>query len=197
MKIFELHDPLFLPHCGCELQFSVNSGSSIVFIGENGIGKSTLLRHLYSALEMESRVVVEQKSSEYFFDRKLITLKNFFLEGHLPHFNIKNFLSLWNDFELDKKEQRLISHLSGGETQALKLCLALCKDCTFYFLDEPSQFLDTQRKKTLSHFLEKLRQSGKSLIVIEHNIDWIPSGWKINQLKVENNVLQRGAEWII
>lgn len=197
MKRFELHDPLFLPHCGCELQITLSSGSGIVLIGENGIGKSTLLRRFYSSILPDSRVVVEQKASEYFFDRKLITLKSFFCEANLPHFNREDFLSLWNDFELDKKEDRMLSHLSGGESQALKLCLALCKDCAFYFLDEPSQYLDTLRKKVLVHYLEKLRSNGKTLIIIEHNRDWLPAGWSVQQLIVQDHVLQLGDKWII
>ena len=197
MKIFELNDPLFVPHCGCELQVSLHLGSGIVLVGENGIGKSTLLRRLSSMVSPDSRVVVEQMATEYFFDRKLSILKSFFLEAKLPHFNAANFLSLWNDFELDKKEQRLISHLSGGESQALKLCLALCKDCTFYFLDEPSQYLDSHRKKVLLSYLEKLRKDGKALLVVEHNLEWLPSGWKAQQLIVEDDVLKRGDEWTI
>jgi zinc transport system ATP-binding protein len=197
MKIFELRDPLFLPHCGCELQISLSTGSGIVLIGENGIGKSTLLRRFYSSIIPESRVVVEQKASDYFFDRKLITLKSFFYEAKLPHFNQERFLSLWNDFELDKKEDRMLSHLSGGESQALKLCLALCKDCDFYFLDEPSQFLDTHRKNILLKHLEYLRGHGKTLLVVEHNREWLPTGWNVQQLVVQDNVLQLGDKWII
>jgi len=197
MKIFELRDPLFLPHCSCDLQISVNLGDSVVLIGENGIGKTTLLRHFYQSVSLASRVVVEQKASEYFFDRKLITLKNFFLTANLPDFNREYFFSLWHDFELDKKEQRLISHLSGGESQALKLCLALCKDCAFYFLDEPSQFLDADRKIILANHLEALRRRGKTLIVIEHNFGWLPQGWKVQELMVKDDVLIRGNEWII
>ena len=197
MKIFELRDPLFLPHCGCELQIALSTGSGIVLIGENGIGKSTLLRRFYLSILSDLRVVVEQKASDYFFDRKLTTLKSFFCEASLPHFNRENFLTLWNDFELNKKEDRMLSHLSGGESQALKLCLALCKDCDFYFLDEPSQYLDTHRKNVLLRHLEQLRSKGKTLIVIEHNRDWLPAGWNVQQLVVQNNVLQLGDKWII
>jgi len=197
MKTFELNDSLFLPHCGCELQVSVNLGSAIVLIGENGIGKSTLLRRFYSSVSAESRVVVEKKLSKYFFVRKLSTLKSFILEANLPNVSREDFLSLWNEFELDQKEDRLLFHLSGGESQALKLCLALCKDCTYYFLDEPSQFLDTHRKKVLVKHLEKIRQKGKALIVIEHNREWLPTGWSVQQLIVENNVLKRGDAWTI
>ncbi|MBA2404201.1 MAG: ATP-binding cassette domain-containing protein [Bdellovibrionales bacterium] len=197
MNIFELSDPLFLPHCGCELQIPINVGSCVVLTGENGIGKSTLLRHFSHQISLETRVVVEQKASEYFFDRKLITLKQFFLSADLPHFNKEIFLSLWNQFELHVKEQRLISHLSGGESQALKLCLALCKECAFYFLDEPFHYLDKNRRKILITYLEQLRVSGHALLIVEHNLEGFPAGWKVQPLVIQDNILKQGDEWII
>lgn len=196
MKVFELNDPLFLPHCACELQVSVNKGKALVLVGENGLGKSTLLHRFYLEIPSESRVVVEQKTSEYFFDRKLTTIKQFFLEAELEGFNQDDFHTLWNAFDLSSKEERLISNLSGGESQALKLCMSLCKDAEFYFLDEPSQYLDQSKKKVLLHFLESLLSRGKMLLIVEHNRDWLPSGWDIQELKMEENTLKQGAKWI-
>jgi ABC-type multidrug transport system ATPase subunit len=141
--------------------------------------------------------VVEQIGSEYFYDRTLISIKSFFLESELTSFDHEEFLFLWSAFNLDQKEQRLVSQLSGGESQALKLCLALCKNCPFYFLDEPSQFLDLQRKKILANFLIRLKNRGKTVIVVEHNLDWLPPGWPVQKLSVQNDVLKRSDEWTI
>ena len=195
MKVFELSDPLFLPHCGCELQISVGTGKAVVLIGENGIGKSTLLHRFYLDIPSDNRVVVEQKTSEYFFDRKLITIKQFFLEAELKGFNQNAFHILWDAFDLNSKEERLISNLSGGESQALKLCMALCKEAEYYFLDEPSQYLDQSKKKVLLQFLENLIFQGKRLLLVEHNRDWLPTGWDIQELKIEDNTLKQGAKW--
>jgi len=197
MKVFELSDPLFLPHCACELQVSIDAGKALVLVGENGIGKSTLLQRFYCEFPERSRVVVEQKTSEYFFDRKLEIVKNFFLEAELPGFNQEAFHALWNAFELNHKEQRFISHLSGGESQALKLCLSLCKEAEYYFLDEPSQYLDQFKKRVLLEFLNRLLLRGKTLIVIEHNREWLPAGWEVQELKIEDATLKQGEKWII
>lgn len=195
MKVFELIDPLFLPHCGCELQVSVNQGKALVLIGENGLGKSTLLHRFYLDIPSDKRVVVEQKTSEYFFDRKLKTIKQFLLEADLKGFDQEAFQVLWNDFDLSSKEERLISNLSGGESQALKLCMSLCKEADYYFLDEPSQYLDESKKKVLLNFLENLLLKEKTLLLVEHNREWLPSGWDIQELKIENNTLKQGAKW--
>jgi energy-coupling factor transporter ATP-binding protein EcfA2 len=64
-------------------------------------------------------------------------------------------------------------------------------------LDEPSQYLDAHRKKVLLNYLEKLSRDGKALLVVEHNLEWLPSGWKAQQLVVKDDVLKRGDEWTI
>lgn len=197
MYTFELNDPFFLPHAACEVCLSLYDRQAMVLFGENGIGKSTLLHRLASQLSSKEYVIVEQRASDYFYDRKLGVLKNTFLELNLPEFNSSAFLVLWKVFGLEEKEGRFLSHLSGGESQALKLVLGLCKEAAVYFLDEPSQFLDPVKKRILYEKLEVLRQQGKKLLVVEHQKDDLPKGWKAQELVIKDNVLISGSEWTI
>lgn len=186
----QISDPSFLPHCGCELQLTLSPGESTVIVGENGIGKSTLLNRLAQKLKASERVVVEQKTSEYFYDRQLKTLKDFFLSGQLEHFSTEHFNKLWNEFGLGQKEERWLSELSGGEAQVLKLCLSLSKQTEIYLLDEPSQFLDQEKRNTLKVFLEFLLAKNKSLLIIEHQRDWLPQDWKVQHLVLKDQTLK-------
>lgn len=197
MYTFELQDPTFLPHAACEFRLSLEDRQALVLFGENGIGKSTLLNRLAHQLKPSEFVIVEQRASDYFYDRKLGTLKNIFLDMNLPGFNSKAFLELWKVFGLEEKEERLLSHLSGGESQALKLVLGLCKETTVYLLDEPSQYLDPKKKKILYERLEVLRQQGKKILVVEHQKDHLPKGWKAQEILISDNVLKCGSEWTI
>lgn len=197
MKRFDLRDPLFLPHCGCQLQLILNTREILVLIGENGIGKSTLLHRCSSLLPREARVVVEQKALEYFYDRKLGRLKELFISTHPPGLNLPRLHWLWGKFKLNQKEDRLLSHLSGGEAQSLKLCLALAKDVEFYFLDEPSQFLDLERKAVLLEALLQLKEESKYLLIIEHNRDWLTSGIRVQELLLQEQTLMTGGQWTI
>lgn len=194
---FELKDPFFLPHCACEVSISLNSSEALILVGENGIGKSTLLHRFCTLLDPSTWVLVEQKTLDYFFERKLSTLKSLFLQVRPPQLNKEVFHYLWNAFELHKKEDRWISQLSGGEGQALKLCLTLSKETDFYFLDEPTQYLDIGRKQFLFSYLEELRKKGKSLLLVEHDREGLPAGWRVQELKMDGRTLSRGAEWII
>ena len=66
--------------------------------------------------------------------------------------------------------------LSGGEAQRIKLSLELSKreqGTTLYILDEPTTGLHWTDIQRLMDLLFKLRDSGNTLLVIEHNLDVI------------------------
>jgi excinuclease ABC subunit A len=68
--------------------------------------------------------------------------------------------------------------LSGGEAQRIKLSKELSKKSTgntLYFLDEPTTGLHFDDTKKLLNVLNRLVDSGNSLVVIEHNMDVIKS----------------------
>lgn len=68
------------------------------------------------------------------------------------------------------------STLSGGEAQRIKLSTELSKrggSKTLYLLDEPTTGLHVSDVDTLLQVLMKLRDTGNTLIVIEHNMDVI------------------------
>lgn len=85
--------------------------------------------------------------------------------------------------------------LSGGEAQRVKLASELSKKATgktLYLLDEPTtglHFADTRR---LLDVLQRLRESGNTVLVIEHNMDVIKMADHIIDLGPEGG--ERGGE---
>jgi len=72
------------------------------------------------------------------------------------------------------------SSLSGGEVQRLKLASHLQKEGQIYILDEPSIGLHTKDNEKLLDVFQKLVNRGNSVIIIEHNLDFIStSDWVI------------------
>lgn len=72
------------------------------------------------------------------------------------------------------------SSLSGGEIQRLKLASHLKKEGQIYLLDEPSLGLHMKDNDQLLDVFQKLVNKGNSVIIIEHNLDFIAaSDWVI------------------
>jgi excinuclease ABC subunit A len=74
--------------------------------------------------------------------------------------------------------------LSGGEAQRVKLATELCRKATgrtLYILDEPTTGLHFHDVAKLLEVLFKLRETGNTLLVIEHNLDVIKTAdWIID-----------------
>jgi excinuclease ABC subunit A len=74
--------------------------------------------------------------------------------------------------------------LSGGEAQRVKLATELCRKATgktLYILDEPTTGLHFHDVAKLLEVLFKLRETGNTLLIIEHNLDVIKTAdWIID-----------------
>jgi excinuclease ABC A subunit len=71
--------------------------------------------------------------------------------------------------------------LSGGERQRLKLAIEMSSDTEVYVLDEPTTGLHMQDVDNLIGLLERLVDAGRTVIVIEHNLDVVArADWVID-----------------
>jgi excinuclease UvrABC ATPase subunit len=71
--------------------------------------------------------------------------------------------------------------LSGGERQRLKLAIEMSTDTEVYVLDEPTTGLHMQDVDNLIGMLDRLVDDGKTVIVIEHNLDVVArADWVID-----------------
>lgn len=190
MHKFEIDEPHFLPHAGCELKLILEPGVGSLVIGENGVGKTTLAKFIREQC-LETSTFIEQKPLDHFYDRSLGRVKKILLDSRKGMLHQDRFERLWNAFGLDQKEDRLLTALSGGENQALKLVMGLSSESELYILDEPSQFLDDKKKDVLSLICRNLLDQKKYLLVIEHDFSWIPPGWNQTRLILNSGWIRR------
>jgi excinuclease UvrABC ATPase subunit len=76
---------------------------------------------------------------------------------------------------------QMLNTLSGGERQRLKLAIEMSGDSAVYMLDEPTSGLHMHDVDNLVGLLDRLVDSGRTVIVIEHNLDVVArADWVID-----------------
>lgn len=69
---------------------------------------------------------------------------------------------------------RQISQLSGGQQQRVFLARALVQDALVYFMDEPFVGVDATTERAIISLLRELREAGKTVIVVHHDLHTAP-----------------------
>ena len=68
---------------------------------------------------------------------------------------------------------RQISNLSGGQQQRVFLARALAQDALLYLMDEPFASVDAATEKAVVQVLNELRKSGKTVLVVHHDLQTV------------------------
>jgi manganese/zinc/iron transport system ATP- binding protein len=66
---------------------------------------------------------------------------------------------------------RQIGELSGGQQQRVFLARSLVQNALIYFLDEPFGGIDSKTEKETLNLLKALKDEGKTLLVVTHDLD--------------------------
>ncbi|MBU0755429.1 MAG: ATP-binding cassette domain-containing protein, partial [Planctomycetes bacterium] len=69
---------------------------------------------------------------------------------------------------------RQISQLSGGQQQRVFLARALLQKARVYLMDEPFQGVDATTERTVIALLKSLKEEGKTVVVVHHDLQTIP-----------------------
>ena len=85
-------------------------------------------------------------------------------------------LAHFDEFEelIKPFQAQSIKSLSGGQNQIVKIITSLFLSGDIFFLDEPLQYLDKGMREKVKMILLRLKEMGKTLVIIEHLNDFDP-----------------------
>lgn len=142
-----------------DINFEITNGEKVALVGDNGTGKSTILKAIMEEIIPKDgvigfgpRVVVGYFSQEH----ETLDWNQTILEEIMNTFNkaqeeARNLLAafLFQGDEIEKK----IGDLSGGEKSRVALLKLLLKGANFLVLDEPTNHLDIPSKEVVEDYL--------------------------------------------
>lgn len=140
------------------ISFEIKRGERVAIIGDNGTGKTTLLKIINNSLESDSgtfKLGAKVKIGYYDQEHHVLHMeKTLFdeLQDTYPDMNnteIRNVLAAFL-FTGDDVFKR-IKDLSGGERGRVSLAKLMLSECNFLILDEPTNHLDMTSKEILEN----------------------------------------------
>ncbi len=170
------------PYVLKNINLEINKGDYISILGDNGCGKSTLVRLLLGFLKPTKGIVsmdavrlgyVPQKT-DFANDSFPITVYEM-LTAYRKLLKVKNKSAI-NDVlskvGMTNFKKSLIGNLSGGQHQKILIARALLGSPDLLILDEPSTGIDRNSQIEIYGLLKKMNiESQMTVIAVEHNLD--------------------------
>lgn len=176
-----------------DVDLNIKKGKLTAILGPNGAGKSTLLKAMLNLIPISSGKILffdktykefrknisyvpQSESVDWDFPTDVLDVVMMGTYGKLGWIKRagkkEKELSLEALKKLGMEEyvDRQISDLSGGQQQRVFLSRALVQDSEIYFLDEPLKGVDAKTEKEIMRILKELRDSGKTIVVVHHDL---------------------------
>ena len=169
-----------------DLSLSLSSGDFMMINGDNGVGKSTLIKVLIGLIKSDSGSQSYLHSDNFMHSLGYISsnLNSFYnrltVEQNLNFFikmrGLSNDLYLhqiMDEFSLNKDIlKKKYMHLSSGERKKVSILRAFVHKPSIIFMDEPLNYLDKKFKYNFIDFIsKKLRNDNLILITASHEIN--------------------------
>ncbi|WP_430603749.1 ABC transporter ATP-binding protein [Enterococcus sp. DIV0724b] len=153
-----------------EISFELNQGQRIALAGQNGSGKSSIIRFLLDQFDGVSKGVItspDKLKISYVrqnYEDNRGTLLDFSEEQNLNH---QEFLNNLHKLGMEREVfQNRIEQMSMGQRKKVELAKSLAQPAELYIWDEPLNYLDVFNQEQL----EKLILSVKpTMLIVEHD----------------------------
>lgn len=160
------------------VEYMIERGEKIAFVGRNGEGKSTMLKLIVGDQPLTDGKITlgHNVNIGYYAQNQTETLDvnatvfetvDAVAVGEIRK-NVRSLLGsfLFSGDDIDKK----VKVLSGGEKSRLAMCLLLLEPYNLLVLDEPTNHLDIRSKEVLKN---ALKNYDGSLVIVSHDRDFL------------------------
>ena len=158
-----------------KLSFMLTRGEKFLIVGENGIGKSTLLKLIVGQLKPDDgSIIFSQNTTVAYYAQELEILN----ERETILDNVKSYD--YTDTEMRSMLANFLFHgddvykrvsvLSPGEKARVALCKILTKRANLIILDEPTNHFDPETQKIIG---ENFRDYDGTIVMVSHNPSFV------------------------
>ncbi len=175
------------------IDLTLERPSLVGVVGPNGAGKSTLIKAMLGLIPLASGTVrffgkpvakarkrvgyvPQRESVDWDFPVSVIDVVLMGTYGQLGWFRRPGAKERqWareclRRVSMENLQNQQIGQLSGGQQQRTFLARALAQKADIYFMDEPLAGVDAATERTIIALLQELRDQGKTVIVVHHDL---------------------------
>lgn len=175
-----------------DVSFELNRGDYVCIVGENGAGKSSLLKGILGLAKIQSGrleygdginradvgYLPQQKDYQKNFPA---TVREVVMSGFLNKMGLRPYynkaekakaMEILKDFGMADYVKASFGSLSGGQKQRVLLARALCATDKLLLLDEPTTGLDPVATEELYELLKRLNREKKTtILMVSHDLN--------------------------
>ena len=159
----------------------IPAGSITLIIGPNGCGKSTLLAAIAGDIAPDKGTITIDEvhpiltSAGTLAGMRAMAIQN---QSFTLGFTVREIVEMGGDstsvlqaLELTAIADRLVTTLSGGESQRVAIAQAIAQKTPVLLLDEPLAAQDISSRKKIIELLQQLADDGTTVVVVAHSTE--------------------------